>query len=354
VETPPVGDVPARRGRRCQHPVHPPRGHVSPKPTGRAPCWAGALLHGVPGGRAGGVGRHGPGSCCAARCTVPDPVRCRRPPSCAKTLAAAEQAWAKGGPGRRTGDPHREDPLRRARLALAALARRRTCPRRSSCRSAWSAVGDVAWAHLPVEPLTCYGERIRAASPFRPDQDGRLHGTAIFGYLADETRPPQRPVRGHCPVCSVRRAGEVWWSTGKPWPCCTRPHGGRRWQSGGMTNHPHCPPKPMSRPPAWRIRPYGPAARRCWTSTWMVSAWCFKTGNHLQTHRNHFKLRGRAERTVVANRVRRWWSPRPAANHGPRGGRPLHRLLDLPAVVYVPGNRAGGQGPAASRPPAHG
>lgn len=44
---------------------------------------------------------------------------------------------------------------------------------------------DVAWAHLPVEPFTCFGGLIRQASPFR---DTRVVGytDGYFGYLADQ------------------------------------------------------------------------------------------------------------------------------------------------------------------------
>ncbi|HEX3650796.1 MAG TPA: hypothetical protein VHV49_20415 [Pseudonocardiaceae bacterium] len=66
---------------------------------------------------------------------------------------------------------------------LAALCAEGLPP---SCRLPVSAVrfGDVAWAHLPVEPFTCYGEQIRAR---RPATRTVGYTDGYFGYLADET-----------------------------------------------------------------------------------------------------------------------------------------------------------------------
>jgi hypothetical protein len=120
-------------------------------------------------------------------CTVPT----RKLPTAAavrRTLAAAEKAWAKVDPG----DGGAETPevrITRTRyegaLALAAL-READLPAEWELPISVVTLGDVAWAHLPVEPFTCFGERIREGSPFAATRTvGYTDG--YFGYLADET-----------------------------------------------------------------------------------------------------------------------------------------------------------------------
>ncbi|HEX4722941.1 MAG TPA: hypothetical protein VH333_10535 [Pseudonocardiaceae bacterium] len=118
-------------------------------------------------------------------CTVPT----RSLPTAAvirKTLAAAEQAWAKLDPG--DGPETPEIRIARTRregaLTLAAM-REAKLPASYDLPISVVAIGDVAWAHLPVEPITCFGEQIRAASPFGQTRTiGYTDG--YFGYLADE------------------------------------------------------------------------------------------------------------------------------------------------------------------------
>jgi hypothetical protein len=145
---------------------------------------AGALLHGVLAAEPAALLGMDP-VVLRGTCTVPT----RSLPTAAvvrKTLAAAEQAWAKVDPGDGPDTP--EIRIARTRregaLALAAL-RDADLPASVELPISVVAVGDVAWAHLPVEPFTCYGERIRAASPFaRTRTVGYTDG--YFGYLADE------------------------------------------------------------------------------------------------------------------------------------------------------------------------
>jgi hypothetical protein len=118
-------------------------------------------------------------------CTVPT----RKLPSAAQlraTLAAAEKAWAKVDPGDGPDTP--EIRIARTRRegaqALAAL-RDAGLPPSFDLPISVVAVGEVAWAHLPVEPFTRFGADIRAGSPFGETRTvGYTDG--YFGYLADE------------------------------------------------------------------------------------------------------------------------------------------------------------------------
>lgn len=122
-------------------------------------------------------------------CTVPT----RRLPTAAavrRTVAAAEAAWAKVAPASTANGDVESPAVRIARTrregaqALAAL-REAALPPTLDLPITVVAVGDVAWAHLPVEPFTCFGHQIRAASPFGQTRTvGYTDG--YFGYLADE------------------------------------------------------------------------------------------------------------------------------------------------------------------------
>jgi hypothetical protein len=112
-------------------------------------------------------------------CTVPT----RTLPSAAEaveTLAAAQKATSDlDTPAARIAQTRYEGAAVLAALVSSGLPAEVVLP------ISVVVFGDVAWAHLPVEPFTCFGERIRAASPFR---DTRIVGytDGYFGYLADD------------------------------------------------------------------------------------------------------------------------------------------------------------------------
>jgi hypothetical protein len=113
-------------------------------------------------------------------CTVPT----RTLPSAAQaaeTLAAAEKSLSTSdSPEGRIARTRYEGATMLAALVSAGLPAEVVLP------ISVVAFGDIAWAHLPVEPFTCFAEQIRAGSPFR---DTRIVGytDGYFGYLADET-----------------------------------------------------------------------------------------------------------------------------------------------------------------------
>jgi hypothetical protein len=183
VETPPVvvflqgaaGDVSTRFTRRASTFVEADR---------QGAMLAGALLRGVLAAEPAQLTGTGPlvlrGTCTVPTRTLPTAAAVR------KTLTAAEQAWAKVNPG----DGPETPAIRIARtryegaLALAAL-REQGLPASLDLPISVVAIGDVAWAHLPVEPFTCFGAEIRAGSPFaRTRTIGYTDG--YFGYLADD------------------------------------------------------------------------------------------------------------------------------------------------------------------------
>jgi hypothetical protein len=183
VETPPVvaflqgaaGDTSTRFTRRASTFAEADR---------QGAILAGALLHGVLAAEPAPLSGMDPvvlrGTCTVPTRSLPTAAMVR------KTLAAAERAWAKADPGDGPDTP--EIRIARTRcegaLALAAL-RDAGLPASVELPISVVAVGDVAWAHLPVEPFTCYGEQIRAASPFGQTRTvGYTDG--YFGYLADE------------------------------------------------------------------------------------------------------------------------------------------------------------------------
>jgi hypothetical protein len=138
---------------------------------------AGALLRGVLAGDPieAAVPVVVRGSCEMPTRTLPDAA------TAASTLAAARAGW--------TGDD--ESPAGRiartryeGALALAAMVEQ-GLPARLTLPVTVVALGDVAWVHLPVEPFTSVGERIRAASPF-PVTRVVGYADGYFGYLADE------------------------------------------------------------------------------------------------------------------------------------------------------------------------
>jgi len=169
-------------------------GDVSTRFTRRAPTFAeadrqgamlaGALLRGVLAAEPTRLAGTDP-VVLRGTCTVPT----RPLPTAAvvrKTLAAAEKEWATLDPG--DGPETPEIRIARTRyegaLALAAL-RDADLPPSLDLPVSVVAVGQVAWAHLPVEPFTCYGAEIRAGSPFAETRTiGYTDG--YFGYLADE------------------------------------------------------------------------------------------------------------------------------------------------------------------------
>lgn len=170
VETPPVivflqgaaGDVSTRFTRRSQTFTEADR---------HGGILAGAWLRGV---LAGDPLSGGP-VVLRTECVVPT----RTLPSldeARQTLAAAENALD-GGPIART---RHEGALLLVALCEAGLPASLTLP-----VSVVAFGDDVAWAHLPVEPFTCFGALIRQASPFR---DTRVVGytDGYFGYLADQ------------------------------------------------------------------------------------------------------------------------------------------------------------------------
>jgi hypothetical protein len=141
---------------------------------------AGALLRGVLDARP--LGGDGPvvlrGECRVPTRSLPSAARIR------KTVAAAEKSWLRVAGGQETPEMRIARTQYEGALGLAAL-REAGLPPELVLPISVVAFGDVAWAHLPVEPFTCYGERIQAASPF-PDTRVVGYTDGYFGYLADE------------------------------------------------------------------------------------------------------------------------------------------------------------------------
>ena len=183
VETPPVvaflqgaaGDASTRFTRR---------GSTFAEADRQGAMLAGAVLRGVLNAEAVPLNDADP-TVLRSTCTVPT----RPLPTAAavrKTLAAAEKAWAALDPG--DGPETPEIRLARTRregaLALSEL-RDAAPPAELVLPISVVALGDVAWAHLPVEPFTCFGDQIRAASPF-PHTRTVGYTDGYFGYLADD------------------------------------------------------------------------------------------------------------------------------------------------------------------------
>jgi hypothetical protein len=183
VETPPVvvflqgaaGDVSTRFTRR---------GSTFAEADRQGGLLAGALLRGVLAAEPAALGTSP--VVLRTECTVPT----RALPSAAqvrRTVAAAEKAWAKVA--REDGGPETpEVRIARTRYEGArglAHLREVGLPAELVLPISVVAFGDVAWAHLPVEPFTCHGERIRAESPF-PCTRIVGYTDGYLGYLADE------------------------------------------------------------------------------------------------------------------------------------------------------------------------
>ncbi|HEY1574445.1 MAG TPA: hypothetical protein VGG05_24125 [Pseudonocardiaceae bacterium] len=102
----------------------------------------------------------------------------------ATTLAGTERAWLAvadpASPEGRIARTRYEGAQLQAALCAEGLPPSLTLP------IGVVEFGDVAWAHLPVEPFTCYGERIRAAGK-HPVTRTVGYTDGYFGYLADET-----------------------------------------------------------------------------------------------------------------------------------------------------------------------
>ncbi|HEX5118099.1 MAG TPA: hypothetical protein VFW65_23185 [Pseudonocardiaceae bacterium] len=109
---------------------------------------------------------------------LPDPA------TAATTLADAERAWLAvtdpTSPDGRITRTRYEGAQLQAALCAEGLPPSLTLP------IGVVEFGDVAWAHLPVEPFTSYGERIRAAGT-HPVTRTVGYTDGYFGYLADET-----------------------------------------------------------------------------------------------------------------------------------------------------------------------
>jgi hypothetical protein len=170
VETPPVvlflqgaaGDVSTRFTRRSQ---------TFAEANRQGGILAGALLRGVLAGEP--LDAVTPvvvrGECVLPTRDLPTPDQARA------TLAAAERART----GSRVTQTRYEGATILAAMAEAGLPDSVTLP------MSVVSLGDLAWVHLPVEPFTVFGERIRAASPFPVT---RIVGytDGYLGYLADE------------------------------------------------------------------------------------------------------------------------------------------------------------------------
>lgn len=174
VETPPVvlflqgaaGDVSTRFTRRAQTPAEVDR---------QGGILAGALLQGVLAGEpVTGAPVVLRGECVLPTRALPTPEQARA------TLAAAQRELD----GSAVARTRYEGAALLAGLCDTGLPPRLTVP------VSVVAFGNVAWAHLPVEPFTCFGARIRAASPF-PDTRVVGYTDGYFGYLADETAHTQ-------------------------------------------------------------------------------------------------------------------------------------------------------------------
>lgn len=170
VETPPVvlflqgaaGDVSTRFTRRAQ---------TFDEADRQGGMLAGALLRGVLGGEpltgSPAVSR---GECVVPTRTLPSIASARQ------TLADAENALD----GSAIARTRHEGARILVAMCEAGLPERLTLP------VTVVAFGDVAWAHLPVEPFTCFGQAIKSASPF-PDTRVVGYTDGYFGYLADQT-----------------------------------------------------------------------------------------------------------------------------------------------------------------------
>lgn len=181
VETPPVvvflqgaaGDVSTRFTRRASSFAEADR---------QGGILAGALLRGVLTADAAKLAGAGPfvvrGECRVPTRAVPPAASVR------STVAAAERAWHAVDGGAETPPARIARTRYEGALALAALAEA-GLPRELVLPVSVVVFGDVAWAHLPLEPFTCHGARIRRGSPFA---DTRTVGytDGYFGYLADE------------------------------------------------------------------------------------------------------------------------------------------------------------------------
>jgi hypothetical protein len=144
---------------------------------------AGALLRGVLDAEAAPLAGDGPvvlrGECRVPTRSLPSAAQVR------KTVAAAEKSWTQvPNEGPETPEVRIARTQYEGALGLAAL-RKAGLPRELVLPISVVAFGDVAWAHLPVEPFTCYGEQIRKASPF-PTTRVVGYTDGYFGYLADE------------------------------------------------------------------------------------------------------------------------------------------------------------------------
>jgi hypothetical protein len=169
LETPPVvvflqgaaGDVSTRFTRRSQT-----FAEVDRQGGMLSGAWLRGLLAGEPLDGTPVVSR---GECVVPTRTLPTLTEARQ------TLAAAGKALD-GGAVART---RHEGARLLVALCEAGLPARVTLP------VSVVAFGDVAWAHLPVEPFTCFGRHIKERSPFA---DTRVVGytDGYFGYLADE------------------------------------------------------------------------------------------------------------------------------------------------------------------------
>jgi hypothetical protein len=183
VETPPVvvflqgaaGDVSTRFTRR---------GATFAEADRQGAMLAGSLLRGVLAAEPARLNGVDPvvlrDTCVVPTRTMPSADAVRR------ILAAAEKEWKRLDPG--DGPETPEIRIARTRRegakALAAL-RKAGLPPTLELPISVVAVGDVAWAHLPVEPFTQFGALIRAKSPFGETRTvGYTDG--YFGYLADE------------------------------------------------------------------------------------------------------------------------------------------------------------------------
>jgi hypothetical protein len=176
VETPPVvvflqgaaGDVSTRFTRR---------GSTFAEADRQGGMLAGAFLRGVlagspvPGDTAPVVLR---GECTVPTRTLPSAAEA------AETLAAAKEAVNDADtPEARIAQTRYQGAAMLAALVSSGLPAELVLP------ISVVAFGDVAWAHLPVEPFTCFGEQIRAGSPF-PDTRIVGYTDGYFGYLADD------------------------------------------------------------------------------------------------------------------------------------------------------------------------
>jgi len=120
-----------------------------------------------------------------------------------QTLAAAEKAWAAldPGDGPETLRSDSREPAVRAHWPVRAARGR--AARRVGAPDQRGGTGDVAWAHLPVEPFTCFGDQIRAAARSRtPGRSATRTAISVTWLTIEHTG---RAVRGT--VQCVRSGG---------------------------------------------------------------------------------------------------------------------------------------------------